>query len=49
MMDNKSHENCKTLIILGDPGVGKTNILLRYIKKRFEDIYNETIGNTKLT
>jgi GTPase SAR1 family protein len=44
MLNNKNNEQYKTLIILGDTGVGKTNVLLRYIKKRYEDSHNETIG-----
>jgi len=35
----------KTVIMLGSFGVGKTNILLRYIKKKFDESYKETIGN----
>ena len=34
----------KTVVMLGSDGVGKTNILLRYIKKKFEESYKETIG-----
>jgi small GTP-binding protein len=35
----------KTVVILGSKEVGKTNILTRYTKKRFEEFYMETIGN----
>ena len=39
---------CKTIIVLGNSGVGKTNILQRYTKKKFEDTYLETIGIMEL-
>lgn len=32
------------IIIVGDPGVGKTSLLLRYIEDRFEEEYLTTIG-----
>lgn len=35
----------KTIIVLGDKETGKTNLLLRYVKKKFYDMYLETIGN----
>ncbi len=35
---------CKTIVILGTSGTGKTNILQRYTKNRFEQNYLETIG-----
>ncbi len=34
----------KTVVILGSRHVGKTNILQRYIKKKYDDTYKETIG-----
>ncbi len=48
---NKSTKEkiCKTLIVLGNSGVGKTNILQRYTKKKFEENHFETIGNQYLT
>ena len=36
----------KTVVLLGSCGVGKTNILQRYIKKKFVDTYIETIGKS---
>jgi GTPase SAR1 family protein len=35
---------CKTVVFLGSSETGKTNILQRYTKKRFENFYMETIG-----
>jgi len=35
----------KTVVMMGSCEVGKTNILQRYVKKKFEDRYKETIGN----
>jgi GTPase SAR1 family protein len=35
----------KTVVMVGAREVGKTTILQRYIKKKFEDTYKETIGN----
>jgi small GTP-binding protein len=32
------------IILLGDPRVGKTSLLLRYIKNKFLDSYKTTIG-----
>ncbi len=32
------------LVILGDPGVGKTSLIVRYIKNKFESEYISTIG-----
>jgi GTPase SAR1 family protein len=34
----------RKVIIIGDSGVGKTNILLRYNENRFADNYLMTIG-----
>ena len=39
--NNKNNKICKTIVILGASETGKTNILQRYTKKRFEDIYFE--------
>lgn len=41
----KNAKICKTLVILGHSETGKTNILQRYTKKRFENNYVETLGN----
>lgn len=32
------------ILIMGDTGVGKTNILTRYVENRFNDSYMATIG-----
>jgi small GTP-binding protein len=32
------------VILCGDPGVGKTSILARYVDGQFNDDYNQTIG-----
>lgn len=34
---------CK-VILIGDPAVGKTSILSRFISNKFTDFYCETIG-----
>jgi GTPase SAR1 family protein len=34
----------KSLILLGDKEAGKTSMLQKYIKKKFEDNYIETLG-----
>ena len=34
----------KTIIVLGDKETGKTNLLKRYVKKKFYEIYIETLG-----
>ncbi len=34
----------KTIIVLGDKDTGKTNLLQRYVKKKFYDMYLETLG-----
>ena len=31
-------------ILCGDPGVGKTSLLARYVDKKFSDEYHQTIG-----
>ncbi len=32
------------VILCGDPGVGKTSLLARYVDKKFSDDYHQTIG-----
>ncbi len=32
------------VILCGDPGVGKTSLLSRYVDKKFSDEYHQTIG-----
>ena len=32
------------VILCGDPSVGKTSILARYVDDQFSDDYNQTIG-----
>lgn len=39
-----SNKTSKTIVILGNNEVGKTNILQRFTKRRFELNYIETIG-----
>lgn len=43
-LGGKSNKVCKTVIMLGGSQAGKTNILQRYTKRRFDDSYIETIG-----
>jgi GTPase SAR1 family protein len=40
----RPEKQAMTVIVLGSPEVGKTNILQRNIKRRFEETYIETIG-----
>jgi small GTP-binding protein len=40
----KSSKVCKTIVVVGSCEVGKTNLLQRYTKRRFEESYIETIG-----
>jgi GTPase SAR1 family protein len=34
----------KTVVLIGDNESGKTSLLKRFIKKKFDDKYKETIG-----
>ena len=42
--EHKKAKLCKTVVILGNSETGKTNILQRFTKKRFENNYIETLG-----
>ena len=37
--------NFMNVIVVGDPGVGKTNIIKRYFKNTFTDKYELTIDD----
>jgi Ras-related protein Rab-8A len=41
---DSSHDLVLKVIIIGDSGVGKTNILTRYCEGIFKDSYVATIG-----
>jgi Ras-related protein Rab-8A len=41
---DSSHDLILKVIIIGDSGVGKTNILTRYCEGIFKDSYVATIG-----
>ena len=43
-ISSKKLKICKSIIILGYSGTGKTNIIKRYTKNRFDDNHIETIG-----
>jgi Ras-related protein Rab-8A len=43
-MDAKKREHFIKLIIVGDAGVGKTNIMMRYCEGTFKESYMTTIG-----
>jgi len=43
-MDAKSQETFFKFILIGDAGVGKTSILLRYTKDEFANEYHVTVG-----
>ena len=42
---NENEENELKIILLGECGVGKTNIILRYIKNKFDDNADSTTGS----
>jgi len=44
MCSNQSTVN-KTIVVLGLREVGKSTILNRYVKNRYQEAYMETIGN----
>ena len=37
-------EIIKKVVLLGDPGVGKTSLIRRFVKDYFSDDYLSTIG-----
>jgi len=39
-----SSNNSKTIVVLGDKETGKTNLLLRFVKKKFYENYETTKG-----
>ena len=36
--------DCQKIVILGNPGVGKTSIIQRYVHNKFQDSYSATLG-----
>ena len=46
MSNNTTEKNPIKIILLGDSGVGKTNIILRYLKNEFNENSLSTIGTT---
>ncbi len=36
--------DCRKIVILGNPGVGKTSIIQRYVHNQFKDSYTATLG-----
>ena len=43
-MDFDGYEYLFKIVLIGDSGVGKSNLLLRYTKNQFSDGQNATIG-----
>ncbi len=39
----------KTIVVLGDSETGKTSLLKKSIKRKYDDKYKETIGKLALT
>ena len=39
----------KTVVLIGDNESGKTSLLKKFIKRKFDDKYKETIGMKSLT
>ena len=44
MIDNENYDLIFKLVLIGDSGVGKTNILSRYIKNEFSIATKSTVG-----
>lgn len=44
MRPKDSHDILAKLIIIGDSGVGKTNLILSFVGQKFKDNYVATIG-----
>lgn len=42
--EKEGYDYLSKLVIIGDSGVGKTNILIRFCEKDFKDNYVATIG-----
>ncbi|NHJ87125.1 MAG: GTP-binding protein [Asgard group archaeon] len=36
--------DCRKIVILGNPGVGKTSIIQRYVHNQFKELYDATLG-----
>ena len=43
-VENERNENSFKVIFIGDASVGKTSIILKYVKKEFNENYQSTIG-----
>lgn len=44
MKGRESHDILAKLIIIGDSGVGKTNLILNFVGEKFKENYVATIG-----
>ena len=43
-MQDEGIDHLLKIIIIGDTGVGKTNLLKRYTRNEFSDVFKNTIG-----
>ncbi len=43
-MNDATTNKSKTIVVIGDKETGKTNLLQRYVKNKFYDMYIETLG-----